>query len=201
VGIVAGFKIMTIAAWKKITQHAGILISIAVHASILLAILLCSRATQPKLIYGSQQPVLTAYLTLPSTHTQQQVAPIKQALALTLQKQTSTPPNQTTVTAEQTIPTGKPMSALIALLHAAIAKHQQYPASAEEMERTGRVTLGFTLLTNGTINSLTVLRSSGTTSLDNAALAAVNEATPFPQVSRYQQAAHDYQIDVVFELG
>ena len=95
---------------------------------------------------------------------------------------------------------GQPVSQLIALLHAAIQKEQRYPTAALAMQREGRVTLMFTLLTNGRIEHLQLLQSSGTKSLDDAALAAVNEALPFKKVEKYITRAASYQIDVVFEL-
>jgi TonB family protein len=96
---------------------------------------------------------------------------------------------------------GQPMPALLAALHAAIQRQQQYPASAEEMGREGRVTLSFKLFTDGSIDHLQVLHTSGTSSLDYAALTAVNAATPFQHVAQYLTTAEDYQIDVVFKLS
>lgn len=95
---------------------------------------------------------------------------------------------------------GQKTSELVALLHAAIQKHQRYPASALQMEREGRVTLKFTLHTNGGISGISILHSSGTDSLDEAALEAVHHAVPFRQVSHYLREAQEYRIDVVFEL-
>ncbi len=90
---------------------------------------------------------------------------------------------------------------LISLLHAAIQRAQQYPESAMELERQGRVTVAFTLFTNGSIQGLKLLKSSGTESLDNAAIAAVRDATPFKNVDQYLQAPESYTIDVVFQLA
>ncbi len=89
---------------------------------------------------------------------------------------------------------------LIALLHDAIQKMQQYPESALAMEREGRVKVGFILYNDGSVGDLRLLSSSGTTSLDNAALKAVREASPFRNVIKYIKAIQTYQIDIVFEL-
>lgn len=95
---------------------------------------------------------------------------------------------------------GDSASELLELLHAAIQAHQSYPPSAAMMEREGRVTLGFVLLVDGTVHALRVLASSGSESLDEAALSAVREALPFRQVDQYLTSPQDYQIDVVFKL-
>jgi TonB family protein len=135
------------------------------------------------------QTALTSYLTsLP-----QEVTQVSRATPrpITAQQLASHP---------QPTPNSKPVPELVAMLHAAIEQTQRYPASAEEMEREGRTTLAFTLFSNGSIQNLKILSSSGTQSLDYAALAAVNEAVPFQQVGRYLQGAQDYQVDVVFKL-
>jgi len=89
---------------------------------------------------------------------------------------------------------------LVALLHDAIQKKQQYPENALAMEREGRVKVSFILYNDGSIGDLRLLSSSGTTSLDNAALNAVQEASPFRNVVKYIKAVQTYQIDIVFEL-
>src|SRR5690606_18782320 len=96
---------------------------------------------------------------------------------------------------------GESMPALIALLHTAIQQTQHYPASAQEMEREGRATVAFTLHQNGEVSDLKVTHSSGTKSLDSAALAAVHDAAPFQHVDQYLHDAQPYQIDVVFSLS
>lgn len=97
--------------------------------------------------------------------------------------------------------TDKPAPELLIFLHKEIQQHQRYPQSALAMEREGIVTVMFTLYTNGSIDHLQLVKSSGTTSLDNAALAAVNQSVPFKGVDKYLKQTKDYQIDVVFELA
>ncbi|QLH42295.1 MAG: energy transducer TonB [Coxiellaceae bacterium] len=87
------------------------------------------------------------------------------------------------------------------MLHVAIQKHQHYPANALQLNKQGRVTLAFTLLTNGYVSNLTVLKSSGVPSLDEAAIAAVKEAVPFSGLEQYLNEAKAFHIDVVFDLG
>ncbi|MBX3710022.1 MAG: energy transducer TonB [Gammaproteobacteria bacterium] len=95
---------------------------------------------------------------------------------------------------------GNPIPELIALLHASIQEHQQYPNNALQMEQEGKTTLMFVLHPNGTIKNLKVLSSSGTPTLDEAAIAAVNDAVPFKGVDKYLTNPQEYQITVAFEL-
>jgi TonB family protein len=95
---------------------------------------------------------------------------------------------------------GEPIPELVARLHVAIQQKQKYPANALQMEREGRVTVVFLLNVNGTVEQLRIAASSGTASLDTAALAAVNEAAPFAGVDKYLQNPQEYSIDVVFQL-
>ncbi len=96
---------------------------------------------------------------------------------------------------------GQQTEALLALLHDAIQKQQHYPTSAMEMEREGRVTVKFMLFADGTIREARVVKSSGTNSLDEAALIAVHQAAPFNEANRYLNAPREFSIDVVFELA
>jgi TonB family protein len=95
---------------------------------------------------------------------------------------------------------GQQVSELVALLHAAIQKQQHYPASALQLEREGRVKVKFTLDKNGRVSNLQVAESSGTSSLDEAALSAVKDAAPFSDAAQYIHAPQIYSIDVAFEL-
>jgi TonB family protein len=95
---------------------------------------------------------------------------------------------------------GVAVDELSALLHDAIQAKQQYPASAMEMEREGRVRVGFILQPTGIAQQIELIQSSGTSSLDAAGLQAVRDAMPFKQVDRYLANAREFQIDVVFAL-
>lgn len=96
---------------------------------------------------------------------------------------------------------GEATEGLLSILHVAIQKKQQYPASAMQMEREGRVGVKFKLMPDGSIQGLQMTKSSGTTSLDSAALKAVAEAAPFSHIEKYVKQPEDYTIDVVFELA
>ncbi|MBV9575515.1 MAG: TonB family protein [Gammaproteobacteria bacterium] len=98
-----------------------------------------------------------------------------------------------------TMSKGAEANTLLTLLHAAIQKQQHYPPSALAMERQGRATVSFTLFTDGSVQHIHLTQSSGTASLDEAALAAVREAAPFKEALRYLHNTQEYSIDVVFE--
>jgi protein TonB len=172
------------------------LISLLAHAAFLLIIVLTLHLPLPPVMGTIDQPIISSHLvTAQNIAAKQPPKPIHTALALT--------PNTPTRSAPHTPPTtskGEPAPALAALLHSAIARQQQYPASAQEQQREGRVTLAFTLFPDGSISNLHIAHSSGTTSLDHAALASVDAAIPFQHVNRYLKTAENYQVDVVFEL-
>lgn len=103
--------------------------------------------------------------------------------------------------AGSTAHTGVQTQELLAILHMAIQQQQHYPASAMQMERQGKATITFVLFPNGSIQNVRMMKSSGTASLDQAALAAVQDAAPFKTIEKYLQSAQEFSIDVVFELG
>lgn len=96
---------------------------------------------------------------------------------------------------------GAQVDELLAILHTAIQKQQHYPESALQMERQGRATMQFILFPNGSIQGLRVVQSSGTESLDHAAMAAVRDAAPFDNIDQYLNDSREFSIDVVFDLS
>lgn len=96
---------------------------------------------------------------------------------------------------------GAQVDELLAVLHTAIQQKQNYPENALQMERQGRATMKFTLFPDGSIKGLHVAKSSGTESLDLAALAAVRDAAPFSRIDQYLSESKEFSIDVVFELS
>jgi protein TonB len=95
---------------------------------------------------------------------------------------------------------GEKTSRLIALLHDAIQKKQTYPDSAYAMGRQGKVRVSFILLTDGQITNLHIVASSGTESLDRAAVSAVKDAAPFQDVVKWIAKSQEYEIDIAFLL-
>ncbi|MEQ1976917.1 energy transducer TonB [Xenorhabdus sp. SGI240] len=63
-----------------------------------------------------------------------------------------------------------------ARLRQEIERHKRYPRKAKRMKQQGIVTVNFTLLDDGTLTAAKVVNSSGNSTLDNAALDAINHA-------------------------
>ncbi|MDX7992177.1 energy transducer TonB [Xenorhabdus littoralis] len=64
-----------------------------------------------------------------------------------------------------------------ARLRQEIERHKVYPRKAKRMKQQGTVTVNFTLLNDGTLAAARVVNSSGSSTLDNAALDAINSAS------------------------
>lgn len=88
---------------------------------------------------------------------------------------------------------------LLQLLHVAIQAQQRYPRDALMLGRKGIVLIAFNLFPDGHIENLKIITSSGTISLDKAALIAVKAAAPFKAVNNYLHEAHLFTIHVVFD--
>lgn len=109
-------------------------------------------------------------------------------------------PQPTTAVAKPQVSKGQSQDALLILLHNAILVMQHYPASALSMKRHGTVQVGFVLQPDGTAHDIELLQSSGTSSLDQAALQAIGQASPFVGVSAYLAQDKHFSLDVVFTL-
>ena len=96
---------------------------------------------------------------------------------------------------------GEQTQTLLSLLHAAIQQQQHYPQSARDMGREGRVTVAFTLLKDGSIRRLRLIKSSQTATLDEAAITAVQNAAPFREAKQYLNDMREFNIDIVFALS
>jgi APA family basic amino acid/polyamine antiporter len=68
----------------------------------------------------------------------------------------------------------------LAVVRSRIARTLAYPPRARRMGWEGRVALAFVLLAEGSVRDLRVAQTSGYPLLDDAALAAVERASPFP---------------------
>jgi len=79
----------------------------------------------------------------------------------------------------------------------AIDRQLVYPLGARRMGWTGRVVVAFELDERGQVSQLTILKSSGFRSLDNAAIEGVRQAAPFEAPSTRVRIA----VPVVFGLG
>lgn len=176
-----------------------ILISVGAHVMLLLvASIVLLRVPAVNLIGEKNVTVIRSYF---KQAVQQSRAEKKQeeATKSTIARQ----PKKITIqksTLANSVSKGDNASTLLSLLHAAIQQQQHYPLSAQQMERQGRVTVAFRLFADGKISQLHVAHSSGTDSLDQAALSAVQAAAPFNEVNKYLQDAQEFKVDVLFEL-
>ncbi len=83
-----------------------------------------------------------------------------------------------------------------------IKDFQRFPPSVRNLDEGSSTTIRFTLLRNGTIMNPTVSTSSGSRVLDNAALAAVQNAEPYPPFPDGQSGSSiRLELPIVFELA
>ncbi len=64
---------------------------------------------------------------------------------------------------------------------AKIERHKKYPDTAKNKQIEGNVTVRFTITPKGSVYRVEIVKSSGHSILDTAALKAVNDADPFPK--------------------
>ena len=82
-----------------------------------------------------------------------------------------------------------------------IKRAQRHPPSVRNAEDGATTKVRFTLLRDGTIQHAKVVASSGSKSLDNAALAAVRNAIPFPPFPEDQSGSMlRLELPIVFQL-
>ncbi|MFL6930329.1 MAG: energy transducer TonB, partial [Xanthobacteraceae bacterium] len=66
------------------------------------------------------------------------------------------------------------------LVFAHLARHNQFPADARNRGEQGSAMIGFSLDGGGRVTRVSLVRSSGFSSLDQEAPAMVRRASPFP---------------------
>ena len=82
-----------------------------------------------------------------------------------------------------------------------IERHKKYPDSARARHIEGQTVIGFVIAPDGHVSSLKVVRSSKNSALDNAALNAVKEASPFPRPPKHLfKGPISLEITIAFEL-
>jgi periplasmic protein TonB len=87
------------------------------------------------------------------------------------------------------------------LLRMRIESRKIYPDAARSRGKQGRVVVRFTIEEDGSIREKSLVRGSGTDSLDRAALRAVSRAAPFPMAPADLFAFPlTLQIEICFEL-
>ncbi len=82
-----------------------------------------------------------------------------------------------------------------------IESRKHYPPFSRQRNIEGLVTVAFLIGPDGKVSGLTVVKSSGFSSLDEAAIAAVNNASPFsPPPEKYFKQQVRVKVPIAFEL-
>lgn len=83
-----------------------------------------------------------------------------------------------------------------------IKQVQRFPPRVRNLEEGSTATIRFTLFNDGTVRNPEVIISSGSQVLDNAALAAVRNAVPYPPFPEEQEGLSlRLEIPIIFELA
>ena len=83
-----------------------------------------------------------------------------------------------------------------------IKQVQRFPPRVRDLDDGTAATVRFTLFRDGTIRNPVVTDSSGSNALDNAALAAVQNAVPYPSFPEEQEGySLRLEIPIIFELS
>lgn len=88
---------------------------------------------------------------------------------------------------------------LLQLLRQAIQEKQFYPLDAQLLEKTGRARVAFRLLPDGQIEQVMLLKSTGTASLDKAALMTVRAIAPFLPAQHYLSEPKNFAINLEYQ--
>lgn len=82
-----------------------------------------------------------------------------------------------------------------------IESKKKYPSQAKALGREGRVTIRFTIDTNGETRNHKVIHSSGNSHLDKAALRAIRASSPLPALpQRFFSGPKTVELTIAFEL-
>lgn len=88
------------------------------------------------------------------------------------------------------------------LVRQRIESHKRYPLTARKRQVQGKVVLRFTLSDRGDLQQVSVLRSSKSSDLDQAAMDAVRSAAPYPPPPRdLGQQELALEVAIFFELS
>lgn len=191
----------------QITTRHTFLFSIFMHGIFLILICLQWFFSSPVIMEGKRvEHSIQSYVFQDSQYLVVQKPIVKAQADIALKQNKSAPVKQTEkkIMSTSSLSSAKKtveVNELFSLLHAAIQHAQYYPDSALEMGRTGIAKVEFTLQPNGEIREIHLLQTSGTASLDQAALAAVKAVSPFKMAGNYLKINKIFNIDVVFQVG
>ncbi len=92
------------------------------------------------------------------------------------------------------------LQALSMYLYRKIARHAHYPSGMSELSESPRVLLQFTVYPDGHVSGAHVVQSSGSATVDSAALRALNHSLPFSQASRWLHQPQSCQLVIHFSV-
>jgi protein TonB len=83
-----------------------------------------------------------------------------------------------------------------------IENNKQYPEVARQRKLEGQVYVKFSILSDGRISGLQIVTSSGFDALDEAAIQAVKDASPFssPPEKYFEKGVIEIKVPIVFEI-
>lgn len=87
---------------------------------------------------------------------------------------------------------------LLKLLSRATSAHLVYPKIAIDFKLKGISHIGFVISPNGYVTNVTLLKTSGSDVLDNAALSAVNAMSPVKNVDLYLKQPKKLVVGIIF---
>lgn len=87
---------------------------------------------------------------------------------------------------------------LLSILHQLIAEQQIYPDTALALQQQGTVKVGFYLYPDGHLTQIALQKSSGYSTLDNAALSAVNQLSSVNIAKEYLTQPTFFSVDIIF---
>ena len=87
---------------------------------------------------------------------------------------------------------------LLKLLSKATIAQLRYPKSASDFLVKGRVLVEFMLFPSGLVSDVTLVQTSGSGVLDQAALDTINAISPVEGVDQYLQAPESIEVGIIF---
>jgi protein TonB len=86
-------------------------------------------------------------------------------------------------------------------LHDAIANNLIYPNQAVFLNLSGIARVSFILFPSGVIQSIKVIKSSGSAILDQAAVATLHKIVPFVPAEKYLKSSQYFTISIGFKVS
>lgn len=88
---------------------------------------------------------------------------------------------------------------LLNLISKAVSAHLSYPKIAMDFRLRGKALVGFVIYPDGHLTDLTLLQSSGTEVLDQAAMHSVSAIAPLKNVSFYLTKPESLMMGIIFQ--